>query len=102
MADAETLTLAQVAVACRQWLKAHGLPVDEPLVIVNGPDELAFATPGALPVVTHHKPWYSTEEVFEGQVAEYPTTCPACGVQIISHEPHLAHCPWCGAEMAAE
>ena len=102
VADAETLTLAQVAVACRRWLKAHGLPVDEPLVIVNGSDEFAFSAPGALPAVTHHKSRYSIEEVFEGQVAEYPTTCPACGVQIISHEPHLARCPWCGAEMAAE
>jgi len=103
VADSETLTLAQVAVACRQWLKAHGLPVDEPLVIVNGPDEFAFAASGALPVVTHHKSRYSIEEVFdEGQVAEYPTTCPACGVQIISHEPHLPRCPWCGAEMTAD
>jgi hypothetical protein len=100
VADTETLTLAQVAEACRQWLKAHRLLADEPLVIVNGPDEFAFAAPGVLPVVTHHKPYYSVEEVFEGQVAEYPTTCPACGVRIISHEPHLAGCPWCGAEMA--
>jgi Zn finger protein HypA/HybF involved in hydrogenase expression len=102
VADVETLTLAQVAEACPQWLRANGLPTDEPLVIVNGPDEFAFAEPGVLPVVTHHKSRYSMEEVFEGQVAEYPTTCPACGVQIISHEPHLAQCPWCGAEMAAE
>jgi hypothetical protein len=100
VADVETLTLAQVAEACRQWLKAHRLTADEPLVIVNGPDEFAFAAPGALPVVTHHKPYYSMEEVFEGQVTEYPTACPACGVQIISHEPDLARCPWCGAEMA--
>ncbi len=100
VADMETLTLAQVAEACRQWLKAHRLSADEPLVIVNGPDEFAFSAPGALPVVTHHKPYYSMEEVFEEQVTEYPLTCPACSVQIISHEPHLARCPWCGAEMA--
>ncbi len=102
VADAETLTLAQVADACWRWLKAHGLPADEPLVIVNGPDDFAFAAPGALPVVTHHKPLYSAEEVFEEQVIEYPMTCPACGVRVISHEPHLGRCPWCGAEMAAD
>ncbi len=102
VADAETLTLAHVAQGCRRWLKAHGLPADEPLVIVNGPDDFAFAAPSVLPVVTHHKPLYSSEEVFEGQVIKYPTTCPACGVQIVSHEPHLGRCPWCGAEMAAD
>ena len=102
VADAGTLTLAQIAEACRRWLKAHGLPADEPLVIVNGLDEFAFSAPGALPVVTHHKPRYSAEEVLEGQVTEYPMTCPACGVQVISHQPHLACCPWCGAEMAVE
>ena len=100
VADAEMLTLAQVAEACRRWLKAHGLPANEPLVIVNGPDEFAFSAPVALPVVTHYKPRYSAEEVLEGQVIEYPMTCPACGVQVISHQPHLARCPWCGAEMA--
>ena len=102
VADAETLTLAQVAQGCRRWLKAHGLPGDEPVVVVNGPDEFVSAAPGALRVVTHCKPLYSAEEVFEGHVTEYPTTCPACGVQVISHEPHLARCPWCGAEMAAD
>jgi hypothetical protein len=102
VADAEALTLTQVAEACRRWLKAHELPADGPLAVVNGLDEFTFPVPGALPVVTHLKEVYSAEEVFEHRVTEYPKTCPACSVQIISHEPHLARCPWCGATIDGE
>jgi predicted nucleotidyltransferase len=102
VAGAEALTLAHVAEACRQWMAAHKLPADGPLFIDNGPDDFAFAAPDALPTVTHLKSRYSAEELLEEHVTEYPTVCPTCTVQIISHEPHLEHCPWCGAEMTAE
>ncbi len=98
VADAERLSLSQVAEACRQWLRAHGLPADGPLVIENGPDTFTFPAPGALPVVTHHKETYAAEGIFEGQVAEYRMRCEACGVEIVSNEPHLGRCPWCGTE----
>jgi len=102
VADAERLTLTRVAEACRQWLNAHGLPGDGPLVIENGPDTFTFPAPGALPVVTHHRETYLAEEVFEDRVTEYRMRCGACGVQIISHELHLARCPWCGAVIVPE
>lgn len=54
VAEAEALSIAQVAEACRLWLEAHGLPTDRPLVVVNGPDAFTFSAPGAEAAVTRH------------------------------------------------
>jgi hypothetical protein len=89
-------------VICSDCVTEEHLPADGPLVIENGPDTFTFPAPSTLPVVTHHREMYLAEEVFEDQVTEYRMRCGACGVQIISHEPHLARGPWWGAAIVPE